>query len=85
MLLWRRGWTARLSNCRGVGHEANLSAPYAGVLSAYGMGLADLSTIRERAIESQLSESLLPQLQQILAELTAEGVAEIRQQGETQT
>ncbi|MBW4659560.1 MAG: hydantoinase B/oxoprolinase family protein [Drouetiella hepatica Uher 2000/2452] len=57
---------------------------YAGVLSAYGIGLADLSTIRERAIESQLSQSLLPQLQEVLAELTAAGVTEIRQQGETQ-
>ena len=29
--------------------------PYAGVLSAYGMGLADVRAIRERAIEQQLS------------------------------
>ncbi|HEY9627155.1 MAG TPA: hydantoinase B/oxoprolinase family protein [Coleofasciculaceae cyanobacterium] len=56
--------------------------PYAGVLSAYGMGLADLSTIRERALESQLTEALLPQIQQVLADLTAAGVADIRQQSD---
>jgi len=28
------------------------SIPYAGVLSAYGMGLADVRRIRERAVEA---------------------------------
>jgi 5-oxoprolinase (ATP-hydrolysing) len=47
--------------------------PYAGVLSAYGMGLADVRVIRERAVESSLDE-VVPTLGQMLAELEAEGV-----------
>ena len=55
--------------------------PYAGVLSAYGMGLADVRAIRERAIEQQLSAALVPELQQILAELEAAGKAELQRGG----
>ncbi len=36
--------------------------PFAGVLSAYGMGLADQSIMRERAIERLLDESTLPDI-----------------------
>ena len=49
--------------------------PYAGVLSAYGMGLADLRAIRERAVEAELDASLLSQLQASFAELAAEAEA----------
>ncbi|MBD2461494.1 hydantoinase B/oxoprolinase family protein [Oscillatoria sp. FACHB-1407] len=59
--------------------------PYAGVLSAYGMGLADISTIREQAIEARLQESLLPQLAEHLNRLETEGRAELAQQGITET
>ena len=51
--------------------------PYAGVLSAYGMGLADVRAMRERAIEQQLSLDLITDLQPILAELEAEGKREL--------
>lgn len=51
--------------------------PYAGVLSAFGMGLADLRVIQQRAIEAPLSPELLLELQQILAELIAKGKQEI--------
>ncbi|MEK6592484.1 MAG: hydantoinase B/oxoprolinase family protein [Pseudomonadota bacterium] len=54
--------------------------PYAGVLSAYGMGLADLSAMRERAVEAGLSAALLPHLEQILGELSAAGRREILDQ-----
>lgn len=37
--------------------------PYAGVLSAYGIGLADLSTTRVKSIEMTLSSEVLPQLE----------------------
>jgi len=37
--------------------------PLAGVLSAYGMGLADQTRIREQAVELPLSAALVPQLQ----------------------
>lgn len=51
--------------------------PYAGVLSAYGMGLADVRVLREKAVEAQLSEDLLSKLEQILEELEAQGKEEI--------
>ncbi|HEV2443098.1 MAG TPA: hydantoinase B/oxoprolinase family protein [Steroidobacteraceae bacterium] len=53
----------------------------AGVLSAYGMGLADLRVLRQRAVESPLDEALSPELQRILAELEREGIAEMTAQG----
>ncbi|MFB8792963.1 MAG: hydantoinase B/oxoprolinase family protein [Microcoleus sp.] len=55
--------------------------PYAGVLSAYGMGLADVRAIRERAIEQQLSLELITDLHHILAELEAEGKRELNRRG----
>ncbi len=36
--------------------------PYAGVLSAYGMGLADQSVMREQAVELKLTQQALPQI-----------------------
>ena len=55
--------------------------PYAGVLSAYGIGLADLTTIREKAVESRLTEALIPDLQALLSELAIAGKTELHQQG----
>src|SRR5579883_404968 len=54
--------------------------PYAGVLSAYGMGLADVRVMREKTVEAQLSQTLLPGIDRILADLTTEAKAELRQQ-----
>ncbi len=54
--------------------------PYAGVLSAYGMGLANQSVIRERAMEVTLSDAALPELQQAIADLEALGNAELQPQ-----
>ena len=51
--------------------------PYAGVLSAYGMGLADMRVIQQQAVEASFSQELLPQLQQIFSELAAKGQEEI--------
>lgn len=51
--------------------------PYAGVLSAYGMGLADVRVMRESAIEQQLSLELITDLHHILAQLEAEGKREL--------
>ncbi|MEG5046297.1 hydantoinase B/oxoprolinase family protein [Microcoleus sp. B4-C1] len=59
--------------------------PYAGVLSAYGMGLADVRAIRERAIEQQLNGELLPDLHYILTELEAEGKRELNRRGAENT
>ncbi len=55
--------------------------PYAGVLSAYGMGLADLRALRERAVERPLDEALMAELQASLEELSADAKAEMAAQG----
>ncbi len=55
--------------------------PLAGVLSAYGMGLADISAMREQSVESLLNEDAVGRLDKILALLTDEGEAELTAQG----
>lgn len=55
--------------------------PFAGVLSAYGMGLANQSFMTERTVETALTEDLLPQLQQLLEQLAVDGTAELQAQG----
>ncbi len=55
--------------------------PLAGVLSAYGMGLADQSLIREQAVELPLGAQALPQITQQLDALAAQASAAlVRQQ-----
>jgi 5-oxoprolinase (ATP-hydrolysing) len=44
--------------------------PYAGVLSAYGMGLADVRVVKERAVEAKLTQEL--NLGEILTQLEAQ-------------
>lgn len=56
--------------------------PLAGVLSAYGMGLADQNVIREAAIEKTLSEAAETVAQRLNA-LAAEAEGELRRQGVT--
>ena len=55
--------------------------PFAGVLSAYGMGLAEHRLIRERAVEATLTDDLVPQLEGAVAALGADGRAEMESQG----
>ncbi|MBI4205333.1 MAG: hydantoinase B/oxoprolinase family protein, partial [Betaproteobacteria bacterium] len=55
--------------------------PYAGVLSAYGMGLADITALRERAVEARLEDGLISQLDQTLSDLAAAARAEVLDQG----
>ncbi|MGC2855238.1 hydantoinase B/oxoprolinase family protein [Novispirillum sp. DQ9] len=52
--------------------------PFAGVLSAYGMGLADVRALRERTVEALLDDT---DLDTPLADLTEEAVADLRAQG----
>lgn len=47
--------------------------PYAGVLSAYGMGLADQRLIKERYIGSELSDTLVENLKTVFFGLENEG------------
>lgn len=51
--------------------------PFAGVLSAYGMGLADVRVLKEKAVEAKLDEQSLSLLEQILEELEAQGQADL--------
>ena len=51
--------------------------PFAGVLSAYGMGLADVRALRERQIEQPLSTSAISVLETACAELGDEAGNEI--------
>jgi 5-oxoprolinase (ATP-hydrolysing) len=55
--------------------------PLAGVLSAYGMGLADVTAMRESAVESPLTAGLLPELDQVAGRLADDALAELAQQG----
>jgi 5-oxoprolinase (ATP-hydrolysing) len=54
---------------------------YAGVLSAYGMGLADLCALRERTVEIVLVQERLPMLERAFDELTVSATRELAQQG----
>src|SRR4051812_16242675 len=54
--------------------------PYASVLSAYGMGLADVRVLRQRAIERPLDEAATAELASALAVLGAEARAELHVQ-----
>jgi 5-oxoprolinase (ATP-hydrolysing) len=54
--------------------------PLAGVLSAYGMGLADQNVIREQAVESPLASDSLPEVAQRLDALAATAQAELEKQ-----
>jgi 5-oxoprolinase (ATP-hydrolysing) len=53
--------------------------PYAGVLSAYGMGLAEVRALRERQIERPLKGSA-EAVAEALADLEADAIAEVRAQ-----
>jgi 5-oxoprolinase (ATP-hydrolysing) len=55
--------------------------PHAGVLSAYGIGLADTVVIRERAVEARLRPELIPPLLELLKALEDEGRQELVAQG----
>ena len=63
-----------------LGMERVFAHPLAGVLSAYGMGLADQSVMREAAVELCLAEAL-PAVAERLDALAAEAEAELRRQG----
>ncbi len=54
--------------------------PLGGVLSAYGMGLADQTEMRQKTVEQVLDETLMPRLAAELDELAAAAVAELRRQ-----
>ncbi len=64
-----------------LGMETVFIHPFAGVLSAYGMGLADQTVIREAAVEAPLTPASMDGLAATLDGLAEEGRAELLRQG----
>jgi 5-oxoprolinase (ATP-hydrolysing) len=59
--------------------------PLAGVLSSYGIGLADLRTIKEQALEIPLTTAAITEINLVVANLIDIGRSEIIAQGVTET
>ncbi len=66
-----------------LGIKRVLIHPYAGVLSAYGLGQAALRNLHERSVEAPLLAQLLPHLNALYAELNAAAQADLQAQGMT--
>lgn len=64
-----------------LGINTILIHPQAGVLSALGIGLADIRTLHEQTIAAELTESLVEQLTTVLTQLEQCGRDELLQQG----
>ncbi|MGE5548346.1 MAG: hydantoinase B/oxoprolinase family protein [Solirubrobacterales bacterium] len=64
-----------------LGMDTVFLHPLAGVLSAYGMGLADLSVLKERALEVALDEAGMKQVNRAFADLEALARRELERQG----
>jgi 5-oxoprolinase (ATP-hydrolysing) len=64
-----------------LGMDTIFIHPLAGVLSAYGIGLADFLLLREQAVETPLTETNLAALQNQAAELAEQAAAALRAQG----
>jgi len=56
--------------------------PFAGVLSAYGMGLADMRAMREETVEAELAEDICATLMDVTDRLENEVCEELTEQGE---
>ncbi len=55
--------------------------PLAGVLSAYGMGLADIRANRQQAVEKPLGAKAMGEVKAVIKRLKAETLSELKQQG----
>ncbi|MEH0076321.1 hydantoinase B/oxoprolinase family protein [Pannonibacter sp. Pt2] len=66
-----------------LGMETVILHPFSGILSAYGMGLADIRASRQQAVIKRLEDALMPALGTLRAELAAQTEAELRTQGVT--
>jgi 5-oxoprolinase (ATP-hydrolysing) len=55
--------------------------PFAGVLSAYGMGLADIRAMREATVEAVLDDGVLPSVSERLDALATDAEDEVTRQG----
>ena len=66
----------RLAEALGIGRV--LLHPLAGVLSAYGIGMASQRLLLERSLAAPLTPALMPRLRQLRAALVAEGAAQLQ-------
>jgi 5-oxoprolinase (ATP-hydrolysing) len=64
-----------------LGMSKVLIHPLAGVLSAYGIGLADIVAMREQAVEAALTDDLVARLPAITGPLEASARAEVAGEG----
>ena len=64
-----------------LGMKTILIHPFAGILSAYGMGLADIKAGRQASIERGLDEESLADIAALAGRLEGEAMAEIAAQG----
>ena len=64
-----------------LGMETVFIHPYAGVLSAYGMGLADQTVMREQAVETALTQAAIPGLEALAVRLGTDAAAALKRQG----
>jgi 5-oxoprolinase (ATP-hydrolysing) len=64
-----------------LGIEAVLIHPFSGLLSAYGIGLANVSASRQKALLKPLSQAARPEIEAMIADLQAEVTQELREQG----
>ncbi len=64
-----------------LGIQTILMHPFSGLLSAYGIGMADQVLLQEQAIEAELNETLIPKMNQHIERLKNEGLRTLMQQG----
>jgi 5-oxoprolinase (ATP-hydrolysing) len=66
---------------RALGIEKILLHPYAGILSAYGIGLADVRRFREQAVFRRLNDETLHDLDTLFEQLTQQATADVLADG----
>ncbi|MDA8230587.1 MAG: hydantoinase B/oxoprolinase family protein [Magnetospirillum sp.] len=64
-----------------LGMDSIVLHPLAGVLSAYGMGLADLRVLKERSLELVLDDDAMPAVNRTFADLDIEARSDLERQG----
>jgi len=80
-LLRRRRRPARLPRRRALGMTEVLIHPFSSLLSAYGMGLADIRATRQQAIEENLGPKALAAIKREGGRLGKDAKAEVAGQG----
>ena len=64
-----------------LGMKTILVHPFAGVLSAYGMGLAERRVLKETSVEIELSSAVVSQIDETIDELAKDATEALEEQG----